>query len=80
MSKAKKLLREHDAAVVQLTKKLMEAYEIYKNSSISTVEFVGNLEATKYIALSEADKAKVEFVDELDELLESIFGDKDEED
>lgn len=75
MSKAKKLLREHDAAVVRLAKKLMEAYEIYENSPISACEFVGNLEALKDMVFRDTHDALHELDDDLtDALFERIFG------
>lgn len=78
MSKAKKLLREHDEAIVKLAEKLMGAYEIYENSSISACEFVGNLEALKYMVFDDTHDALRELDDDLtDALFERIFGGKE---
>lgn len=75
MSKAKKLLREHDKAIVKLAEKLMGAYEIYENSPITACEFVGNLEALKHMVFEDAHDALHELDDDfVDDLFERIFG------
>lgn len=69
MGKAKTLLREHDEAIERMVTHLMDAYEVYQDSPISTCEFVGNLEAVKAVALSQSETAKVSLVDVLEGLL-----------
>lgn len=81
MGKAKKFMDGHNEAVVKLTMLLNEAFNLYKSSTISLAEFVGNLEATKHLAFVEMDEATddCDLDAALGDLLETIFGDEEEE-
>lgn len=66
MGKAKRALRERKEALDRLARKLTEAYLIYLDSPITAVEFVGNLEAVKFMALTESREGFEEAMEEGD--------------
>lgn len=74
MGKSKRLLKEHDRAVVRLAKLLVEVEGMAMGGPLTVAEVVGNLEAAKHIVLSNAEADLADDCDDLDDLFEALFG------
>ena len=72
MGDSKKKAARHDAALEKIAELLAGAYAVYIEEPVTVNEFVGLLESSKFIVLSQADRAIA--MQGIGELLSEVLG------